>query len=245
MIANTDKYLYLQITGNTLNMKLINQGKNHHSLGGTVKAANSLFFIFLFLSFSAQADELADLNLKLNSKIITPSVLTEAIATGEERASVCKFCHGKDGNSTRKRIPNLAAQNPKYLLKQFELFASKQRKSIIMSELAKNLSNEDRINISLFYSNQKAKADPALTPELANKGDRAFQSRCSACHGKDGHGGELLPRLASQPAEYLNRTLNNYRDKPEFRPNSPMQAIVNSLNESEQKTVTAYISTME
>ena len=223
-------------------MKLMNQQKDHTD---RIKTIKSVLFTLLFLPFSVQADELGDLYAKLNTTIISPATLEEAIVAGEERASVCKFCHGPDGNSRRNYIPNLAEQNPKYLLKQFELFASKERNNRIMSELSKNLTGEDRINIALYYSYQKAKHEPALAAELAAGAKKIFQAKCATCHGDDAHGAELLPRLASQPAEYLNRTLNNYRSEPDFRPSSPMQAIVNTLNAADQATVTSYISTME
>lgn len=200
--------------------------------------------ICFFLSSSLYADEHSSLYSMLNNKLENPALLEEARAKGEERAFVCKYCHGEDGNSKRDYIPNLAEQNPKYLLKQFEMFASKQRDNKIMSELAQRLTIEDRVNISLFYSSQKVKTGPALPPEQLSKGKDIFQARCSTCHGSNGHGQEILPRIASQPTEYLKRTLNSYRTNPNFRPDSPMQSIVTAVNESDQETVIAYISSM-
>lgn len=203
------------------------------------------FLLCLFLSFSLHAQEPSNLYSKLNTSLASPALLKEAIVAGKERAFVCKFCHGEDGNSTRDYIPNLAEQNPKYLLEQFEMFANKQRDNKIMSELAKALTDEDRINISLYYFSQKAKPTPAISTEAAASGAKIFQARCSTCHGDNGHGKEKLPRIASQPTEYLKRTLNNYRTSPGFRSASPMQAIVGTLNESEQDLVTSFISTMK
>ncbi len=114
-----------------------------------------------------------------------------------------------------------------------------------MSELAKVLTIEDRINISLYYFSQEAKPSQALSSELSAKGAKIFHARCSPSHGDNGHGEEKLPRIASQPTEYLKRTLNNYRTNPEFRSASPMQAIVGTVNESEQDLVISFISTMK
>lgn len=203
-----------------------------------------LYIICLFLSFSSQADELSSLYSKLNTIFLDPSLLAEAIDKGEERALVCKYCHGSDGNSKRNYIPNLAEQNTKYLLNQFELFASKQRKNRIMSELAKNLSDDDRVNISLFYSTQKVKPVPSLQPELLSKGKKIFQSQCSSCHGNDGYGKEALPRIAGQPTEFLKITLDRYRIEPDKRSSSPMQAIAGVLSKSDQSAVIAFVSAM-
>lgn len=204
-----------------------------------------VIFLCFFLSLSLHADELSSMYAKLESKLASPALLKEAIALGNERAVVCKFCHGNDGNSKRNHIPNLAGQNPKYLLKQFELFASKQRDDKIMSELAMNLTSEDRVNIALFYSSQKAKPGPVLQPVLIAKGKNIFELQCIACHASDGHGKEELPRIASQPTEYLKRTLDNYRTNPNRRPNSPMQAIVAAMTEPDQAAVISFVSSMK
>ncbi|MCK4705370.1 MAG: cytochrome c4 [Gammaproteobacteria bacterium] len=201
-------------------------------------------FVCLFLSFSLHADELSSMYTSLKSKLASPALLKEAITIGDERAVVCKFCHGNNGNSKRDYIPNLADQNPKYLLKQFEMFATKQRDDKIMSELAMNLSSEDRVNIALFYSSKKAKPGPVLQPELKAKGKEIFELKCVACHASNGHGKEELPRVASQPTEYLKRTLDNYRTNPNRRPNSPMQAIVAALTEPDQAAVISFVSAM-
>jgi len=203
-----------------------------------------VFVVCLFLSFSLHADELSSMYSMLETRLASDSLLEEAIAIGEERASVCKFCHGDDGNSKRDYIPNLADQNAKYLLKQFELFASKQRDDKIMSELAMNLTSKDRVNIALFYSSKKAKPGSVSGSELIFEGKKIFKSQCVACHGKNGHGKEELPRIASQPAEYLKRTLDNYRTNPNKRPNSPMQAIIGKLSTTDQAAVITYVSSM-
>lgn len=204
-----------------------------------------IFFIFLFLSFHLHAVEPSDVYSKLNSKLTNPSLLAVAITAGEDRATVCKYCHGTDGNSTRNYIPNLAQQNNKYLLKQFELFASKQRNNKVMSELAKNLTDDDRVNISLFYSSQKVKPRPTWQPELLPQGKQIFLAQCAGCHGNDGHGKEELPRVAGQPSEYLKITLDLYRTDPGRRANSPMQAIAGALTASNQAAVIEFISTLK
>lgn len=204
-----------------------------------------ILFICFFLSSSLHAYELSSLYSKLDTKLATPSLHAEAIAKGEERASLCKYCHGSDGNSKRNYIPNLAGQNTKYLLTQFELFASKQRNDRIMSELTKNLNDDERVNISLFYASQNVKPGPALSPELFSKGKIIYQKWCASCHGNDGYGKETMPRIAGQPTEYLKRTLDSYRTEPDKRSDSPMQSIAGALSPSDEATVIAFVSAMK
>ena len=201
-----------------------------------------LLLICLFSSFPLYADELYSM---LNTKLTSPPLLKEAIAKGKDRASLCKYCHGVTGNSKRGYIPNLASQNAKYLLHQFELFASGQRKDKIMSELASNLNNSDRVNIALYYSTQKVKASSNAQAETHIKGKKIFHTHCASCHGTKGHGKELLPRIAGQPAKYLKKTLRSYQTNSDRRPNSPMQGVAATLSKDELESVVAFIASMK
>ncbi len=203
-----------------------------------------VFLIVLFVSFKVYADELTNMYSMLDARLASPSLLEEGITLGEERAAVCMFCHGKKGNSRRGNIPNLAGQNTKYIVNQFEMFATNQRDNSFMREQAKNLSSENRVNIALFFSSQKAKPRSEISPDQSAKGSKIFMAQCSGCHGKDGHGKDMIPRIASQPAKYLNKTLNIYRTEPEKRSTSPMLGIVRTLSKEDQAIVTVYLSSI-
>lgn len=204
-----------------------------------------LFFSLLLLSSSVAADNLENLTKLLEVKTSNTDLMEDAVKQGHERAWVCKYCHGDDGNSTRKRIPNLASQNPQYLLHQFELFANKQRNDQIMSELANNLTSDDRVNIALYYSSQKVHSRDSYKPELQTKGQALYEERCIACHGKEGYGKATYPRIAGQPVEYLANTLTSYKTNPTRRPNSPMQGMASSLSGHDIQALIAYISAMK
>ena len=54
-----------------------------------------------------------------------------------------------------------------------------------------------------------AKANPAIgNREAIADGEKLYNETCTACHGKDGKGGELGPPVASQNRRYLRRTDN-------------------------------------
>ncbi|MDH5766571.1 MAG: c-type cytochrome [Gammaproteobacteria bacterium] len=204
-----------------------------------------IFILLSFFSLQANASSTDELVKLLDSKLSTSTSFEEAITSGKERAWVCKFCHGEDGNSTRDNIPNLASQNPKYLLRQFELFATKQRYDKTMTELATSLTAEDRVNIIIYYSTQLVKNRTTSNQILNNSGKEKYNLQCSSCHGNDGYGKELLPRLAGQSNQYLINTLNNYKTNPSKRPDSPMQSIVTTLASQDIEELAEYISTMK
>ncbi len=208
----------------------------------------SFFIVLIFAPVSellANADDIDKLNNMLINKEINEKQHSEAILAGEERAFVCKYCHGKDGNSKRNYIPNLAGQNARYLLLQFEKFANGARKDRIMSELSKNLTADDRVNIALFYSSKKVKLKTPYKPELMEKGKNIYEAKCAQCHDISGHGRDELPRLAGQPAEYVIKTLTRYKTLKDFRAGTPMQAMTQDLSDDGISSLAAYISALK
>jgi len=165
-----------------------------------------------------------------------------ALEAGKERSMLCGYCHGKDGNSVKPDIPNLAGQNTEYLLKQFELFATGERKSYVMQQLAKSLSNEEKINMTLFFSAQTVRPQEGIV--TSEKGKARYDSLCVACHGEDGRGNHELPRLAGQKKEFLMMTLSNFKKGKAARASSPMVNIMKVVDEHEIEPLADYIATM-
>ena len=162
-------------------------------------------------------------------------------AAGEERIRFCGYCHGRDGNSKRDYIPNLAGQHPLYLFEQFEKFGSGAREDYVMSQLAKTLTVEERINIAVYYSEQKAQPRPGADPRLAGKGGQFYEQRCAACHGKTAEGFRDMPRLAGQPAEYVTLALKRFQSMDPTKHTSPMIGISAVLSETDIQALAAYL----
>lgn len=166
-----------------------------------------------------------------------------AIAEGAERAQLCFRCHGKDGNSTRDYIPNLASQNAAYLFTQFEKFADGSRQDYVMNALAKHLTAEERIAIALYYSQHEV-VEREQPVAAAAEGERVYKSMCFACHGEAGHGNAQYPRIAGQPYEFLQNTLLKFHSNDSERRDSPMVSIIQNLDEAQLNDVAAYIAHM-
>ena len=203
-----------------------------------------LIFLLTLLSLNAWAN-MEELTKILQQKQENKASWSAAVEAGNERALLCKYCHGADGNSKKNTIPNLAAQNEAYLIKQFELFASGERNNKTMNELAKILTPEDKVNIALFYAGQKVKTQIPYRPELAATGKQIYDTQCFFCHGKDAHGKEGMPYIAGQPSEYLRRTLASYTSSIVKRANSPMSQVAQTLNEDQIEALAAYLTTLQ
>ncbi|WP_303901658.1 c-type cytochrome [Thiohalomonas denitrificans] len=176
-----------------------------------------------------------------------------AIREGHQRVSFCSNCHGDDGNSKRPKIPNLAGQNPAYLLEQFDLFADGRRKDFVMQTLAKEFTMEDKINISIYFSNQDVMPDQEIDLLKARHGKELFESVCQFCHGADGKGEAGYARLAGQQKEFMIIALKRYRDnsKAELRPQEVrrtdvrMERVTQHLTDQEIEALANYIASIE
>lgn len=168
----------------------------------------------------------------------------ESYESGHERIRFCGYCHGEDGNSVRDYIPNLADQHPLYLFNQFEKFGDGRRDHYVMTKLAQTLSLEERIDIAVYYSQQEAKSRTPDSPSLAAEGEVIFKRYCTACHGEEGGGFKDMPRLAGQPAEYLESRLVRFKKMEPGDDTTPMIGITDALSEEDFKRLAEYLQTL-
>lgn len=218
------------------------------------KLGAKFFYLVVFAGLvgmsAVQAEESDERKKVLNriNKIISDrTALNMAMKKGQERTRFCSNCHGEDGNSKRPEIPNLAGQNPAYLLEQFQNFQTGVRKNMVMQALAKNtMTSEDKINISIYFSNQKLKPIN-VDASNASEGERIFQGVCLRCHGADGRGEEGYARVAGQQPVYVVNTLKRFRANAtnsgnSKRSNALMEQVSARLSDEEIDALAVYIS---
>ncbi len=198
-------------------------------------------FLLSGLASLAHADEQA--MDRFNYLMGEPVRREQAFSAGRERALFCGYCHGENGNSKRPHIPNLAAQNPIYLFHSFEKFANGERIDYVMSNLAKSLTLEDRVNIAVYFSQQKVvPSGKVADAALVQRGASLFQGTCVGCHGDHAQGMETMPRLAGQPDEYIRKALTRFRNNDPSRAGSVMIGVAGRLSEAEIEALAAYLS---
>ncbi|KAF1053918.1 MAG: Cytochrome c4 [Stenotrophomonas maltophilia] len=195
---------------------------------------------------SAQASEMMD---RFNALAADPVAREKAIGAAQERILLCSQCHGKDGNSRRDYIPNLAGQNPQYLFDAFEKYVDRRRVDYVMNQAARLLTTQDRVNIAFYFSQQTVhpvRADDATADAaLLERGRAKFQAVCVACHGPNGLGHDGIPRIAGQPEAYLQKALTRYRENDPSRLGSPMLAVAGMLSEDEIPALVAYLHRLD
>lgn len=179
---------------------------------------------------------------RLKGVLADPHARAAAVEAGRKASSFCANCHGPDGNSKMPEVPNLAGQNPIYLLEQVRKFASGARRDQWMEPAIKLLNDTERLNIVAYYASMEV--TPAKSARPSDAGRDLFAKRCSACHGGEARGGERFPRLAGQQAVYLVQSLTRYRDRTGQRMEPEMLAMTAALKNKDIRDLSDYLSTL-
>jgi len=196
-------------------------------------------FLSLGLGVSAQAAP----DAALQALLADPAARQAAEAAGKKAVFFCANCHGENGVSKLPEVPNLAGQNPAYLLEQIRKFGNGQRRDEFMQGLIKVLKDDERLQMSVFYASQQplpGKQEAALVAA----GKVMYEKLCWRCHGEQARGSEIIPRLASQHPEYLATAVIRYRDKTGERRDPQMSSAVAPLRDEDIKAIAAYLNTL-
>ncbi len=220
-----------------------------------VGIALSVFLLTGTQAISAEEDPIAvrkALVAKINEMIKTPSAKKAAIERGNDRTLFCRNCHGIDGNSKRPEIPNLAGQNPAYLVEQVEKFANGERKSLVMQTLAKGFTQKDKIDLAIFYNSQNV-VSVEYDKERAKQGNLLYNRLCIFCHGKEGKGEEGFARIAGQKPVYVTNTLKRFRANANDQVNvlgakrtsARMEQVTQNLSDNDIENIANFVASMK
>lgn len=186
----------------------------------------------------------ADREARLANVMADAKAREVAAAAGKRAAFLCVHCHGENGVSALDYVPNLAGQNPIYLLNQIDKFGDGRRKDEFMSGLVKVLKPEDRFNMAIFYASQTVTVPPAKDPYLAQAGAKHFARACAGCHGAQARGSKEVARLAGQQPVYIRNALQGYRQGSGLRSDPRMTGVAKSLSDPDISALAAYLSSL-
>ncbi len=126
-------------------------------------------------------------------------------AAGEPLTAICGSCHGDRGVSQDPMIPNLAGQEPTYLVNAITAYRDNERSH---EDMVTDQTDEEIGNIAAFYSVQAAGSVTGTGEETT-----AVIAKCERCHGQPaGQSTMIVPALRGQKQEYLLRVMKQYRD---------------------------------
>ena len=193
------------------------------------------------LSLAGLASAQSPVQEKIKAIQADPAALKAAVDAGKKATFFCANCHGEEGISKTPDVPNLAGQNPAYLLEQIRKFGSGERKDKFMQGLIKVLKDEERLQVALFYAAATVPPSPASVAQVAY-GKELFAKLCVRCHGEQARGNETIARLAGQKLPYLQKTITRYRDQTGERNNQLMSIATAGLKNEEIVALANYIT---
>ena len=173
-------------------------------------------------------------------KIVAAAVkVTGDVAAGKQRAAACASCHGAEGVSPNDTWPNLAGQHAAYLARILAAYKSGDQTDVMMSPIAKTLSDADVQNLAAYYASLSCRTVPSTTRIGDAAAGKALAKNCAACHGATGIASNpAWPSLAGQKADYLVNVLKAFRGG--LRKDPTMAAAVRSLSDADIGNLSAY-----
>lgn len=162
----------------------------------------------------------------------------------------CATCHGLTGQSSNSQFPKLTGQNADYLIRQLFNFKSRARKSSVMEPQVAHLSGNDIEQLASYFSSQRLIPDATPDPALTAAGRSVYMqgnpasgiTACAVCHGPRARGGQLLPRLAGQHAEYIETQLRRYIERSRTTDQTLMHSVASKMTDVEIRSVSYFLS---
>ena len=173
--------------------------------------------------------------------------------SGKDKVATCVACHGQDGNSMVGLWPSLAGQNANYLVRQLQHIKSGKRSIVEMAGLLDNFSKEDLSDIAAFYAS-KNNTIGQVEADKVELGRKLYYSgslekgipACTACHSPKGTGNAPAgyPLLSGQQADYVTKSLKNYRsgERNNDESSQMMMAIAYKLDDVEIDALSSFIN---
>ncbi|SIR01643.1 MULTISPECIES: c-type cytochrome [Acidiphilium] len=182
-----------------------------------------------------------------------------AQAAPPPQVAQCAGCHQANGmGNPVAGFPALAGQPTEYLEGQLYAFKHGTRRNGIMKSFANGLSAADRKAIAAYYhglpvvapASLPAAPTDAIGATLAMQGADIGTSHaipaCDSCHGAGGLGiAPAFPRLAGQPAQYLENQLTDWQKGSRNESNLHlMHNVAVLLSPAQIKAVAAYFAAL-
>lgn len=167
--------------------------------------------------------------------------VTGDVARGRKLADAqCASCHGAQGISPNDTWPSLAGQNAAYLQRITSAYKTGDQQDVMMTPLAKALSDEDIRDLAVYYAGLDCTDRVAAARSRGNvAAGKALAANCASCHGETGIGQNAAwPNFAGQKADYLVNVLKAFRGG--LRKDPMMAGVVRGLSDADIVNLAAY-----
>jgi cytochrome c553 len=167
------------------------------------------------------------------------------VAEGKRVADAsCVGCHGVNGVSASKGIPNLAGQRPVYVYLELKAYQAGVRSADAMTNAVKFLSDDALVKAAAYYaslepaqSTSSAKPTPAQ-PDPVQAG-KAAAAACAGCHGDAGISKMPgTPNLVGLDPKYLVAAMKGYKGGQ--RKNDVMKSVISAVPDADLSNIALY-----
>jgi cytochrome c553 len=169
------------------------------------------------------------------------------VAEGKRVAEAsCVGCHGVNGISATKGIPNLAGQRPAYVYLELKAYKSGARSAEPMANAVKFVSDDALFKVAAYYASldpaqpsatSSAKPAPAQ-PDPVQAG-KAAAAACAGCHGDAGISKMPgTPNLVGLDPQYLVAAMKGYKSGQ--RKNDVMKSMLSALADTDLSNIALY-----
>jgi cytochrome c553 len=164
-------------------------------------------------------------------------------AAGKSKGMRCISCHGLKGVASNPQYPSIAGQSEAFLIAQMEAFKNGSRPVAAKSALFGGLSSSDFADLAAHYSQLPAgSAGSKADAGMLDKGKAGYES-CGSCHGANGEGSAMGPRLAGQNAPYMIKRLEAYKDGTAA--DGSMRAVASGMSAEDMSAISEYLSSLK
>ncbi len=166
------------------------------------------------------------------------------VGAGKVLAEQCKGCHGLDGRGAAPAIPDLAAQNERYLLASIAAYQEGKRTHAALRDMAEHLSAADIRNVVGYYASLPplaAIAGQEVAIFRPYENGKALAAACTRCHGEDGNTTTPgIPSLAGQQLRYFVVAIQEYLNG--VRRTDPMHSLLRPLSKLDAESLALYFA---
>lgn len=146
-------------------------------------------------------------------EVVTDTGDANSYSEGAAAASACALCHGENGVSDTPGIPNLAGQQPLYLVVAIQEYKNGSRAHAEKEAMLAGLERVDIEKMAMYFASQVPPVREA-PPFGDSAAGEPLTASCGSCHGARGVSHTpLVPSLASQEPGYLVAAIRAYRNQ--------------------------------
>ncbi len=163
--------------------------------------------------------------------------------------NICTVCHGAVEHAAYPGAPTLAAQPRQYLVAKIMQFRDRSSgKTSHFDLLGLTLADAPLVDaLARYFSHQPAPAPVAGDAALVAAGGALYTRgepdqhlpACAACHGPNGEGLWIFPRLAGQRADYVARQIELIQERS--RDSAVMHGVIKTMTPEQIKAVAVFV----